>query len=277
MKNILETYLAYIQEDSVSEAPITGAAIKKMVKGDIRVSLVWSLGFLGLTAAWRAATAMFSSAHRKCGAFRGGPGKQACIAREKLKALKQKQNILSRARIGCSKTKNPEDCAKSLQIENDKINNKILLYQKRLRDTVSEQVSLDEAAAEMAAKVAKGGAKLAGGLAGFARLMIIGMLVDKALFAAWRSAAALFSSAVRKCGTYREGPDREICMSKIKMNALKQKRSVLQRVSASCPKQKNPEACKEKVGKELEKVQRDIQWHIDNIAGQNKLKSDEAK
>ena len=116
MKNILDCYLSYIQEDLVSEAPLTGKAIKKMIKGDVRVSLVWSLGFLGLTAAWRAATAAFSQAHRKCGAFRGGPGKQACIAREKLKALKQKQNILNRARYGCSKTRNPQECARQTQI-----------------------------------------------------------------------------------------------------------------------------------------------------------------
>lgn len=273
-ENLLETYLEYIQEDNVSEAPITMAKLGKMIKGDIRVSLIWSLGFLGLTAAWRAATAAFSSAHRKCGAFRGGPGKQACIAREKIKALQQKRSILIRAKAGCSRTKDPQGCQKQMQVEIDKIDNKILLFQKRLQDVIGEQAYLEE---KKKVNIATRGKNILGGLAGFARLLVVGMVVDKALFAAWRSAAALFSSAVRKCGTYREGPDREICMSRIKLNALKQKQSVLQRIKASCPNQKNPEGCQEKVSKELEKTARDIQWHMDNIAGQNKLKSDESE
>jgi len=103
------------------------------------------------------------------------------------------------------------------------------------------------------------------------------MIVDKAIFVAWRSAAAMFSSAVRKCGAYKKGPEREICISRIKMNALKQKMSVLRRVKATCSKQKDPRSCNEKIDKELEKVTRDIQWHMDNIAGQNKLKTDSAK
>ena len=271
-KPLLENYLDYIQEDYIDE--ITGAAIGKMIKGDIRVSLIWSLGFLGLTAAWRAATAAFSQAHRKCGAFRGGPGKQACIAREKSKALQQKLALLNKAKSGgCVKSSNPAACRAKIQIEIDRTHNKIALYQKRLQDVVGEQTLITEKGAG-AAKVAKGGMKVASGLAGFARLMVIGMIVDKALFAAWRSAAALFSSSVRKCGTYREGPDREICVSKIKMNALRQKQSILQRVNSNCSKQKDPEICKQKIGKELEKVARDIQWHVDNIAGQKKLKAD---
>jgi len=103
------------------------------------------------------------------------------------------------------------------------------------------------------------------------------MIVDKAIFVAWRTAAAMFSSAVRKCGAYKKGPEREICISRIKMNALKQKMSVLRRVKATCSKQKDPRACNEKLDKELEKVTRDIQWHIDNIAGQRKLNADEER
>lgn len=273
MKQLLESYLDYIQEDNVSEqAGLANAG--KLIKGDIRLSLIWSLGLLGLTAAWRAATMAFSQAHRKCGGFRGGSGKQACIAREKTKALQQKLRILLQAKNGCNKSRNPADCREKVQVEIDKTNNKIMLYKKRLQDLLGEQENISE---QMAAKVASSGMKLAGGLAGFARLMVVGMLVDKAIFAAWRTAAGLFSSAVRKCGTFKKGPDREICISRIKMNALKQKMSVLRRVKASCGQQRDTVKCVEKMNKELEKVTRDIQWHVDNITAQTKLKSDEAK
>lgn len=272
MNNLLESYLEYIQEDSVSEQGdiLTAAKLTK----DVRISLAWSLAFLGLTAAWRVATMAFSQAHRKCGGFRGGPGKQACIAREKGKALQQKLRILLQAKNGCNKSKNPTDCREKVQVEIDKTNNKIMLYKKRLQDLLGEQTNVSE---QMAAKVASSGMKLAGGLAGFARLMVVGMLVDKAIFAAWRTAAGLFSSAVRKCGTYKKGPDREICISRIKMNALKQKMSVLRRIKVSCDKQRNPQNCNEKMAKELEKVTRDIQWHMDNITAQTKLKADEER
>jgi hypothetical protein len=275
MKRLLETYLEYIQEDNITEQYDFG----KVLKGDVRVSLIWSLGFLGLTAAWRAATMAFSQAHRKCGGLRGGPGKKACVAREQAKALQQKLRILNQAKSGCSKSKNPSECVNVTQVEIDKVNNKILLYKQRLQDVVGEQNQVHEqaAAVEVGRKVALGGLKVAGGLAGFARLMIVGMIVDKAIFMAWRTAAGLFSSSVRKCGTFKKGPEREICISKIKMNALGQKMSILRRVKSSCPKQRNPEKCNERVDKEIEKVARDIQWHRDNIVGQNKQKGDEEK
>ena len=279
MKNLLESYLEYIQdEDEKLLEQITAAGVGKMLKTDVRVSLVWSLGFLGLTAAWRAATMAFSQAHRKCGGFKGGPGKQACVAREKTKALQQKLQILNRAKGGCLKSKNPADCRERTQVEIDKINNKIMLYKKRLQDIVGEQENLSEInAAAVGKTVASGALKVGGGLAGLARLFIVGMIVDKAIFVAWRTAAAMFSSAVRKCGAYKKGPEREICISRIKMNALKQKMSVLRRVKATCSKQKDPRACNEKLDKELEKVTRDIQWHINNIAGQRKLNADEER
>ncbi len=280
MKNLLESYLEYIQDDDEKLLEqLTAANVGKMLKTDARVSLVWSLGFLGLTAAWRAATMAFSQAHRKCGGFKGGPGKQACVAREKIKALQQKLRILNQAKGGCLKSRNPTDCRERTQVEIDKINNKIMLYKKRLQDIIGEQENLSEVnVAAVGKTVASGALKVGGSLAGLARLFIVGMIVDKAIFAAWRTAAAMFSSsAVRKCGTYKKGPEREICISRIKMNALKQKMAVLRRVKATCSKQKDPRACNEKLDKELEKVTRDIQWHVDNIAGQRKLNADAEK
>jgi hypothetical protein len=89
--------------------------------------------------------------------------------------------------------------------------------------------------------------------------------MDKAMFLSLRTSEALFSSAIRKCGIYKQGPEREICISKIKLNSLTKQLSIYRRLFAGCGKQKNPENCRNKITGKLEKLNREIEIQKNNL------------
>jgi hypothetical protein len=91
------------------------------------------------------------------------------------------------------------------------------------------------------------------------------MVVDKALFLANRTAMALFNHASRKCGVYKQGPERELCISKIKLDALMKQLQIRKTILASCPKQKNPEKCNIKVKEQIAKILRNIDIQKNNV------------
>jgi len=94
---------------------------------------------------------------------------------------------------------------------------------------------------------------------------ILGTIVDKSIFVAWRSATGLFSSASRKCGVFKKGDERAICLSKVRLQALNKKKSVLDRIMVKCKTGKNPDKCLDKISNEIEKNNARMEMERNNI------------
>jgi len=259
---LLESYLTYLNEQS-SISKVGSWAGKHATSG-AKVSGMWGIFYIPATIlAWKAANTMFSQAVRKCGGIKKStPGFKVCVAKERIKALEQKIVVAKKILSGCNKSKNPEICKEKFEVEIEKAKNRILINQNKIKEVLGEQQNLQEIVPLLVGA--------AGTVGGVAVAIAAGMLVDKAIFATNRSVQALFNQAVRKCGVYKEGPERELCISKFKLVALTKKLSELNGLTTKCNKDKNPEKCKEKVKKHIEKTIRDIQIQKDNIIAYKK-------
>lgn len=267
---IIESYLSYLcdENSSITQEGFIGslaATTKESMVSQAKIAA-------GMTAAIIALKALqlsFSKARRRCGsAFSAAddvPGRKICVDKEKIKLFKQKLVILMKADLECEKSKNPQECHLKLQqkINNARINMQITkddleIHMKELRENF--QKKLDEGVAATLARAATFGFEF----------FILGVIVDKGLFTAWRSAIALFSSASRKCGTFKKGDERALCLSRIRLQALNQKKAILDRVVAKCAKNKNPEKCREKISGEVEKNNARMEMERNNIIIINK-------
>lgn len=238
MNKKIDSYLNYLNEGIINPGTITNTTkfLGQEIKGAVKFSLIltpaaWST--------WRTLSGTLSKATRRCGTFsRNTPGRQSCIARERIKIYEQKVRILKSSLGNCKN----DECKQRLEIEIEKLNNKIFREQSKLREILGEIAILP-----------------------FLGVMAIGSVIDKGIFLAWRSALALFSSASRKCGAYKNGPEREICISKIKLQALSQQQNIIFKLKASCNKSKNPQECFDKIEKKHGDMIRKIQMLKDNI------------
>ena len=245
--NIVDHYLYYIQNEQVGKVAATvGGAIGKGVVLGTKQSLLFGLLILpAIALSWRAARAAGSQAVRKCGGIKKStPGFKTCVSREKIKAAQEILRISQTMISKCSKSKNPEICIEKLKLEIEKAKNIIELEKNKIKEV------LDESIQEQLAAVTS---------------IVVSMVVDKALFLSWRTAKAAFSSAARKCGVYSKGAAHDLCLSKIKLQALTQENAVYQKILSGCSKQKSPENCKKKMTEKIQKTQRDIQIQKDNI------------
>jgi len=109
----------------------------------------------------------------------------------------------------CNKSKNPEICKQKWQLEIEKCNNRIEINKNRIQDILGESRNVQEVLPALVIGAYKLGL-----------FMVLGVAVDKAIFLANRSALALFSQASKKCGIYKQGTERELCVSKIKLLSL---------------------------------------------------------
>jgi hypothetical protein len=244
---LLENYLDYIQNEQFV------AGLASSTASGVMWGVVWMPAAL---AAWKASNLMFSKAVRKCGGLKkSSPGFKVCVAREKIKALTQKITIAKKMLAGCNTAKSPEMCKEKFSIEIEKAQNRIEINQNKIKETLGEQQNLDEQVAQLAT--------LAAGIA-------VSMVVDKAIFAINRSVQAMFSQAVRKCGVYKSGSERDLCMSKIKVQILSAKLGKLNGLVAKCNQDKNPIKCKAKMDKHLQKTIRDLQIQKDNVTAYKK-------
>lgn len=280
--NLLENYLTYLNEKEydlgvardtskrgiknlfrgAAKRDAAGKVIKNTTKSagkfiahnakyGAKSSLWFSLVItLGLGTAWKGLTFAFSQAHRKCG-FSKGPGKQMCLARERIKILQQKLVMMNKMMSACNKTKDPASCKQQGQLEIDKVKNRIESNQNKLKAAMNTEESID-VNEQMA-------------LTGVAASVVAGFAMDFAMQKAWRTALAVFSQASRKCGVYKTGPERNLCMSQYKLISLNKQLMILNQMQSKCVSQKNPENCKLKVGKKLENIQRQMQIQKDNI------------
>lgn len=257
----LDDYLDYLHEQGVAGVVAKMAKpVGKIIVKSASNAAVWTAAIASATVALKALKFALSGAARKCGAGmfkKETAGVKVCIAKEKIRILQQEIRVYSNLLSKCNSTKNPQICKEKYRIKIQKSKNKILINQGRIKQTlgVEEQLSI--------AKV--GVAAL--GLATW-------MLVDKIIFGLNRTVAAAFSEAVRKCGIYKEGPERNICITKSKLIILNKKLIKLRSLNPKCIKEKNPEKCREKLSKHLNKTLRDMQILKDSLRSyQNELET----
>jgi hypothetical protein len=238
MNKNVDHYLKYLNEGIIN--PQNASKAGKFIGSEMKSAIKFSL-LLTPSAwlSWRSLSGSLSKATRKCGTFgRNTAGRQSCIARERIKIYDQKVRILKSSIGNCK----DDICKQKVEIEIEKLNNKIFREKSKLKEILGEVAIIP-----------------------FLGVMAIGSVIDKGIFLAWRSALALFSSASRKCGAYKNGPEREICMSKIKLQSLAQQQNIISKVKASCNKSKNPQKCFEKMDKKYGDIIRKVQMLKDNI------------
>lgn len=266
--DVLDKYLSQLNEAG-------GGALKKLaqdsIKGGAKQSLWWTLAIQpAVFLAWRLLGRQFDEAVKKCGTLARGPGRNACICRERIKIYTRKIGILNRSLSQCNTAKDPETCKEGFRLEIDKLKNKISLEKAKLEGIVGAG-NTEPAAANESENLNE----ILPAVIGLAGFMIGGMIVDKIMFLSWRSALASFSNASRKCGSFKEGPQRNLCMSRIKLASLLKRETILMRILNNCGSQKNPQKCKEKITKKLTDHRRHIQIERDNIFGYKKEMEEE--
>jgi hypothetical protein len=255
---ILENYLNYLNEQESIPS-----SFKSTFKKGVHASLMFGVYTTSAKLAWRAANLTFSRATRKCG---GGmfkkvtPGFKVCVARERIKAFQQKISVSKNLLNRCSTAPDPKMCKEKFELEIEKAKNRIQINQNKIKQILDEQY------APIIGAAAKLGSKVAGG----AISLIAASVGDKAIFTINRTGQALFSSAVRKCGVYKESTERNLCISKIKLASLNKKIIQLSGLNSKCRQDKNPQKCSMRIQKEIEKAKRDIQIEKDNIVSYKK-------
>ena len=90
-------------------------------------------------------------------------------------------------------------------------------------------------------------------------------MVDKAIFLMNRTFSAALKEEVRKCGIYDQGPKRNLCISKSKLNILTKKLQKLKSLNLKYNQEKNSEKCRQKMNKYIEKTSRQIEIEKDSI------------
>lgn len=258
MKKVLDKYLNFLNEQGVLGKAVS--FVGKNAGKAAGTSLVWGAFYIPATIlAWRSANALFSQAVRKCGGIKKStPGFKVCVAKERIKALEQKITIANKILSGCNKAKDPQICKDKFTLEIEKAKNRIEINQSKIKEILGEHENLQEILPLIPA------------VAGVATFLVAGMIADKALFLANRTAQGLFSQAVRKCGMFKEGPEREICISKYKLQSLTKQLQIHMSLLSKCSKQKDPAKCNEKLKAKIMKFNRDIQIQKDNITSYTK-------
>ena len=271
MSKVITNYLEHLNQESAyfggmanrgagfAKAALSGSSqtVKSMLTP--KSFAIWTLGPPALFGAFRLAQRMTGAAPTKCGTFTKGPGREVCMARFKMNAEKQKLQVYTQLLASASSSgKATPQQLQSIKDNIEKSKSKVNHYTLQIKETLGEEEQIKESA-----------------LVGFAASMIAGAIVSKAMFIAWRTSAAAFNSASRKCGVYSNGIDRDLCMNTIKLNALKQQFMILQKVLATCPKQKNPEKCNIDSRKRMEKLKGKIQLHQDNVTAYTNQKREQ--
>lgn len=247
---ILDEYLESLNEQGAA------AFLAKHAAGGMKQSLWWGIVVTpAIWITWRTLNSALSKASLKCGTFTKGPGRAVCIARERVKILQKKLEFLNKMKSECSKSKERDQCVQKAEIEIEKTKNSIEANKDKIEETMSESYVNEISPL---------------GVAGVVTGIAAGMVMDKAMKIAYRTALAAFSQASRKCGVYKEGPERNSCMSKYKLASLTKQQSILNSAKSNCWRSRNSQDCQKKFEDKLEKVGRMIQLQKDNITLYNK-------
>lgn len=242
----LNKYLNFLQKE---QAAVVGTALKAMKPIIFRSARDAGL-FAGASASAMAGIKSLklalSGAARKCGAGvlrKESPGVKICIAKEQIKNYQQQINVYQNLLSKCNGHKKPEECKEKITIKIEKLKNKILINQARVK-----QYSGVEEQMQMISKLPA----IALGLATM-------VAADKAIFLLNRTTIAAFNKEARKCGIYKEGNARNLCIAKSKLKILNEKLAKLKGILNNCSKQRNQEKCREKVNKLIERTNQQIQ------------------
>lgn len=252
--SIVDNYLDYLHEsENINELDLVGDVVSG-VKSGARWSL---LAIPAGIAAWKLANVAFSKAARKCGGLKkASPGYKICVARERNKALLNKINVAKNILSKCPQAKNPELCKQTFSLEIEKAQNRIAMNQNKIQGLlVGEQLTNESENLQ----------EVIPALVSMAVVMAAQTVVDKAIFVINRSAQGLFKESVRKCGTFKQGAEIDLCMSKIKLRVLQNKLTKISALKTQCKGDKKPDMCVAKVQKHIDKINRDIQIERDNI------------
>lgn len=259
-------YLKYLNDEPLTEQE--GGLISqlaKSTKGGFKGQLKFAGAITSAIIAFKALQFAFSKARRRCGSIFASeeqvPARKICVDKEKIKLYNKQLAILNSKKSECSKEKDPDECNTKFEMKINNVRINLQIAKEDLEQHMSElkeqfDVSLSELKIPTASKAI---------VTGF-EWFILGTLVDKTLFYAWRSAQGLFSSASRRCGTFAKGNERELCMSRIRLQALSKKLGVLTQVIAKCAKEKDPKKCTEKFTNEIDKVRSRMEMERNNIA-----------
>ena len=266
---IVESYLSYLNNDSLlneQEEPTTLLGkIKQSTVGGFKGQLQYAGAIMAAVVGFKALQAVFSKARRRCGLVfsseEQAPAKKICVDKEKIKLYKSQLNLLNSKKTQCNREKNPVECQSKFEqkINSARINLQIAQedYDEHMSE-IREQYLFNEISIP---KVT-----LAGAAATAFEWFVLGAIVEKTLFYSWRSAQALFSSASRRCGAFTKGNEREICMSRIRLQALSKKLAVINQIVAKCPEQKDPKACADRMSNEIEKIRSRMEMERNNIS-----------
>lgn len=242
-------------------------ALQSKMKNDLKSGLKWKAFILGLKAAAQVAKIAMSKGEQMC-VSQHGPGKERCVHLANIKANQEKIAKLRSLQSTCSQSGDPEKCQHKIKIsirlaemDIEEAQDKLREYKRKLAE---EGLEVQQ---EIVPVLVAGGAKA---LIGMGAGIVVGQVIEKGLFAAWRMAQSMVDEASRKCGTFATGPKRDFCISKLRLASYQKKLQVLQNVLSTCPKQKNPEACRQKVSNEIEKMKEKIQIERDNVTLYNK-------
>jgi len=258
-KKAVDFYLEYLDEQLSSKISNMGKTTGKYIGQGFRTNFIWSLLITpAIFVSWRSAGAIISGASRKCGIFGNSKGRTSCSCREKIKGYRKQIEILNGIKNKCNQTKDPQKCKDLIEIKIEKLENRLLIQEEKLRSIVGETTT------ESILPV----------IGSLGSLIMTGIIVDKAIFLSWRTASALWSESTRKCGIYKNTPQREICVSKYKLSALNKQLNILRSIFNSCGKQKNPEKCREKVEEKIKNLKIKIQKELDNISAAQKEQSE---
>ena len=253
---ILNEYLEYLNDPSKKNInEVLGIDVAGNLATGVKQGFEWGIFYIPATIlAWKAASTLFSKATRKCGGIRKStPGFKVCVSRERIKALKQKSALCDKLLSGCSGAQNPEICKEKWEIQKQKVLNRIDIEQGKINTIlggVTEQQNLQEFLPTVG---------------GLAIMIAAGTVVDKLIFYVQRTAQGIFRKSVRQCGTYEDTPKRNLCIAKAKLVVEDSKARKLMGFISKCNQDKNPERCKEKLQRHIDKSTREIQIAKDNI------------
>lgn len=244
-------------------------AMQKAVSG-VKSGLKIKAVILGLKGALEVAKLARNKATIQC-AGHHGPGKERCVLNATIQINQKKISDLRALLPKCNSSGDPDKCKHKINInirlaemDIEEARERLEEYEKEL-----EREGL-EIQHEILPLVAAGAAMGAKAVASMGVGILLGAIVDKILLGAWRSAQAVADEAVRKCGAFESGPKKDLCVSKLRLQSYQKKLQVLNKVVGTCPKQKDPIKCREKITAEIEKMKEKIQIEEDNVTLYNK-------
>ncbi len=260
----LDDYLNYLNEGIIDVAAKVAKPLGKIIATNTKQALVWAGALATATATLKSLKLALSGSARKCGAGilkKETPGVKICIAKEKIKILQQQQSTYRNLLSKCNSNKNPQLCKENCLVKIKKIENEIEINKSKIKDysNVNEQFVKNLASV----------GSLALGLAVYT-------IVDKAIFLMNRTFSAALKEEIRKCGIYEQGAKRNLCISKSKFNILTKKLQKLKSLNLKCNQEKNPEKCRQKMSKYIEKTNRQLEIEKDSITSyKNEIENQE--